>query len=527
MTSYTPNREVRFEPDYSAARFVDGTVVKFTRLERRALAFLNESAGRILTRAQILDAISEPGSEKNDRTIDFLINRIRTKLDDDAHAPRYIETRYGEGYVWLRGSARNMADYSAMFAVIGPFVGTQCLGDLTGCASELADFLQADLRQLLRHDQKTTIAPDLSEEQRMSGPELSLQLAFFRNRSGLECIVTARGGRGDKIVSVSRFPLGDGPDQRAALSSRARDIAGRALSALWRETAESGATAKPLSVAMYGATRPRDGIWSWNETDRRLRPLRETQPDDPALKMMWAAHIYSRYFKHGVRMFRDGTANCSADEAEIERLVLDSLDFAQDRPEHAAMAAKLLYFVDRGYKDLALTLATKAHGADTSVNSTLAILGQLLGFLGEMEEAEAHLAQAVELSEGRPMEYVYSLYMLMQVCAAAGHRDKLSAALTRLYRRWPAAIPFFEPYFADPVSPSLRARAIALVMKRAKATAMMQNLAYLSARLYLDPRHRENTLLGTANLFVKRFGPSVVPEEAAIHLPGLVRRGRP
>lgn len=524
MTDRTPRRELRFEPDFSAARFEDGSIVKFTRLERRALAFLNDHAGRILTRARILDAIGEPGSEKSDRSVDFLINRIRGKLGDNAQSPRFIETRYGEGYVWIDASVQVSADLTDAFAVIGPFVGTQTLGPMAGCAADLARFLQADLRQLLRPDQKTVIVPDLTEEQRLSGPDLSVQLSFMRGVAGVECFVTARGGRGDRVVDLCRFPLGDGQNGQADLSAQSREIARRALASLWRDTAENMARAKPLSVAIYGASRPKDDIWNWDETDLRLKPLHQAHPDDPAVKMMWATHTYSKYFKHGVKLFREGTADCRADEAEIERLVLDALDFAQDHPEHAAMAAKLLYFVNQGYADFALELARKAYDADASVTSTLAILGQLLGYLGEMEEAEAHLTQAVEFSEGRPMEYVYSLYMLMQAYAASGNREKLSAALTRLYRRWPAAIPFFEPYFADPVSPPLRARAIALLTKRAQATAMLRNLTYLSARLYRDPRHRENTLLGTANLFVRRFGPSVVPEETAVHLPDFLRK---
>ena len=81
MTNHTPSGQIKFEEDYSAVVFGDGSVVKFTRLERRALEALSKSAGRILTRSQILDTISEPGSEKNDRNIDFLIS---TSLNNQA-----------------------------------------------------------------------------------------------------------------------------------------------------------------------------------------------------------------------------------------------------------------------------------------------------------------------------------------------------------------------------------------------------------------------------------------------------------
>jgi SulP family sulfate permease len=37
----------------------------------------------------------------SDRSIDYLVNRVRRKLGDSARRPHYIETRYGEGYVWI------------------------------------------------------------------------------------------------------------------------------------------------------------------------------------------------------------------------------------------------------------------------------------------------------------------------------------------------------------------------------------------------------------------------------------------
>ena len=71
---------------------------------------------------------------------------------------------------------------------------------------------------------------------------------------------------------------------------------------------------------------------------------------------------------------------------------------------------------------------------------------------------------------------------------------------------------FLELFFTDPIKPSLRAKAMTLMLKRAQATAMLKCATFVSARLYENPRHRENALLTPTTLFVKRFGPSVVPE---------------
>ncbi|MCB2135321.1 MAG: winged helix-turn-helix domain-containing protein [Rhodobacteraceae bacterium] len=518
MTNYASTGALRFERDYSAAQFDDGYVVKFTRLERRAIQLFNESAGRVLTRAQILDAVSEPGSEKNDRNIDFLISRIRNKLGDSASEPRFIRTQYGEGYVWLYSPRSVVTDYSDTFVVVGPFMGLQCLDEMSGYATEFGKLLQTELRKILGPDQKTALAPDFSKAQRGTGPAISIQVSYFRNLAGVEGIVMTRSGKDDRILDVTKFALDLGAGRLTDMQTQSRLIAQRAISSHWWDAAENGATAKPLAVAIYDSVQPKAAEWSWDEADRRLRPLREAHPDDPAIKIMWATHIHAKYVKHGIKLFRDGAANCAADEAEIEKLVLETLDYAQSRPAHAIMAAKLLYFVNQNYRDLALELAFNSYRADRSVTSTLAVLGQMLGFIGEMEEAEAHLLQALELSDDGSMQYYHALYMLVQAYTATAQYEKRASLLKRFYRRHPAAMLFFEPFFTDPYTPSLRAKGIALMVKRQQATAMLKQAAYISARLYQDPHHRENSLLTPVNLFVRRFGPGVVPAEVAIHL---------
>ena len=50
---------------------------------------------------ELLDAIAGSGSVGTDRSIDFLINRLRAKLGDSARSPTMIATQYGEGYIWI------------------------------------------------------------------------------------------------------------------------------------------------------------------------------------------------------------------------------------------------------------------------------------------------------------------------------------------------------------------------------------------------------------------------------------------
>src|SRR5690606_38341629 len=125
---------------------IGGARVVFTRAERNLLQVLTSRPGRVFSRAELLDALSGSGSGASDRSVDFAINRLRRKLGDDARAPRFVSTRYGEGYVWL--AVPDPADaLAACFIVIGPLHGAG--GDTAGASMA---FAEAVLREL---DDKT------------------------------------------------------------------------------------------------------------------------------------------------------------------------------------------------------------------------------------------------------------------------------------------------------------------------------------------------------------------------------------
>lgn len=72
--------------------------VELTPTEFQLLAALAREPGRILTRAQLLDAVRGVAFESYERAIDAHIKNIRRKLEPDPHDPRYVLTVYGVGY---------------------------------------------------------------------------------------------------------------------------------------------------------------------------------------------------------------------------------------------------------------------------------------------------------------------------------------------------------------------------------------------------------------------------------------------
>jgi DNA-binding response OmpR family regulator len=75
-----------------------GATIELTPTEFQIVAALARRAGRVFTRAQLLDAVRGSEVESFERAIDVHIKNIRRKLEPDSRRPRYILTVYGIGY---------------------------------------------------------------------------------------------------------------------------------------------------------------------------------------------------------------------------------------------------------------------------------------------------------------------------------------------------------------------------------------------------------------------------------------------
>jgi len=76
----------------------DNRDIMMTPGEFRVLGALLNSRGRVLSRNQLLDAISGHEEAPSDRMVDAFISRIRRKIEKDPKRPAYIKTVTGVGY---------------------------------------------------------------------------------------------------------------------------------------------------------------------------------------------------------------------------------------------------------------------------------------------------------------------------------------------------------------------------------------------------------------------------------------------
>jgi len=103
ILSETPvNEEIKigaFHIDTAKRRvLVNGSDISLTAKEFELLTLLASSPGRVFTREQLLGLIWNYDSMAYVHTVTSHINRLRSKIEEDASKPRFILTEWGVGY---------------------------------------------------------------------------------------------------------------------------------------------------------------------------------------------------------------------------------------------------------------------------------------------------------------------------------------------------------------------------------------------------------------------------------------------
>lgn len=78
-----------------------GEEIPFSNAEGQVLRLFLESPRRLISRAQMQEALGGAAGESFDRAMDVRISRLRTKLGEDPKNPGLIKTIYGAGYIFL------------------------------------------------------------------------------------------------------------------------------------------------------------------------------------------------------------------------------------------------------------------------------------------------------------------------------------------------------------------------------------------------------------------------------------------
>lgn len=230
MDSQVRYGELTFDASFLFARHGSEAELKFTRSERALLLAFTRSPRTVLTRNQLLDAIAGTGSDASDRSIDFLINRLRAKLRDSARAPALIATQYGEGYVWIAEPVR-AAPVVEAFLVIGPVSGLERLA-VQGPARQFLDTLKVSLDLRVAAGQAVVLAMDWRPSLKAAPPgaRFSLDVRFYGAGAAPQVAGVLREGASLKILAAHRLSL----DTPEAAPREAEVLAGRVQAVLSR-----------------------------------------------------------------------------------------------------------------------------------------------------------------------------------------------------------------------------------------------------------------------------------------------------
>ncbi|SEQ25323.1 DNA-binding response regulator, OmpR family, contains REC and winged-helix (wHTH) domain [Lentzea xinjiangensis] len=75
-----------------------GRPVALAPTELRLLLELSSSPGRVMSRQQLLQSVWDQGYLGDSRLVDACVQRLRSKIEEDPAAPRYVQTVRGFGY---------------------------------------------------------------------------------------------------------------------------------------------------------------------------------------------------------------------------------------------------------------------------------------------------------------------------------------------------------------------------------------------------------------------------------------------
>lgn len=93
-----------FRFDFARLEFTkDGGEIFLSVNEQKLLRLLMENPGRLLTRSLLYDRLWGDGAEYVDENaLSVTVNRLRRKLEDKKDGVTYIQTVYGQGYMWKK-----------------------------------------------------------------------------------------------------------------------------------------------------------------------------------------------------------------------------------------------------------------------------------------------------------------------------------------------------------------------------------------------------------------------------------------
>jgi DNA-binding winged helix-turn-helix (wHTH) protein len=496
-----------------------GKTIQFTRNERALLLVFSRNPHQLMSRSRLIEKIAPPENDSSDRNIDFLVNRLRGKLGDNAKSPRYIATQYGEGYVWIAEPSPvpiepppQTGPVNAWLAIVPGFAGQRETIDPR--ASSLLALLRDGIAAGLSPAQKVVVI-DGPRELASSGLRYVVQVSFQTADDRLDCTATLREMPSKRIVKAFRLDLADSPSFASEATRVSRGTIAELRNALTHASAGLGTPSdQPPEIRLRkAATLLSSSNPAWLKKGQELSAARAENPGDPDIALQWCLHLFARLVL--ASPFAGlGHEERDAIESEIEAIALDCLPAIENNPLLMLAAAKLLYFVNRGHLDLAEDLAERAFARTADFAAALPLMGQLRQARGSFKEAVILFDRGIELAD---LESAFLLYMRVLKCIAllaSGDRAALDAANNFAYD-----IPH-SPELVVMIGMTMTAadqplpEAVANTLTAAGLAGVRNALEYVyftSARHFMAQTARANVMRGLVAHAMRLHGAAAIP----------------
>uniref|UniRef100_A0A7C1NYB9 Winged helix family transcriptional regulator n=1 Tax=Agrobacterium albertimagni TaxID=147266 RepID=A0A7C1NYB9_9HYPH len=502
--------DLAFDDEMKIAKRGEETI-RFSKSERILLLALTKNHGRLMSRDALLNAASAADDDRSDRSIDYVINRLRQKLKDDVKSPRFLATRYGEGYVWL--VAPQEAEPDKAFVLIGPCYG---LNDET---------FERPVRELLQ-DLRQAIASRISPDRKVSittGPgtngdrlncEYSLEFAFLQEAGRIHGRSILRLASNTQIISIRKFAL-DWPFAEPQ-ESTVEGLAAEIVECIVLHKSENGTQRNeiPLELSMHEASRLLAlADTAWLKSGEMIAKKRAEDPEDSKYAIMWASHLYATILF--APLLGDLNDERRAEtELEIEALCLNHLPRVQGHAILRICIAKLLFFIDRGHMELVESLVSEVYEQEISFSSVYPLLGQLKAARGHFDEAIRYFDHALHVAETGSKFELYVSVLRLKALLAAGRRQELDRDAQALFELYPETIDTVGLFIGKPDDPFRPQHAAYLDSLGTRGVlAVVSYLYHSSARHFISPEHRERIYGGFAAQVEKRYGVIFVPPD--------------
>jgi len=493
----------------------NGQAIQFTRNERALRLALSNNPRRLMTRGRLLDEIASPESDPSDRNIDFLVNRLRLKLGDNAKSPVYIATQYGEGYVWIATPSRAVS--IGAFLIVGPAV------ELQGHPfRQKAFFLMDKLRDMIAAGIGVDRNVVVSERRLLAADDKSryfLQVSFHADHGRLNCAATLREMPSKRIVKTFRLHL-DIADTMSFTSEAVR-VSNGVVGALQRvlEDASTGLGVpadEPLEMRLQNASsllsisNPR-----WLASGEQLAREREQDPLDADAALQWCMHLFARLI---LTSPFGGMSLEERDriESEIEATVLECLPEIEDNSLLMLAAAKLLYYINRGHLELAEDLAEHAFARTDNFTVALPVLGQLRYARGRFDDAVKFFDRGIGMADPDSQFHCHMRVLKCIALLAAGVSGASAARSTDVANLvgCPPEIALAIGWMAAPADrrlPATSEQALA-ALGPAGAAKAVEYLYFTSARHLTSEHARANVMRGMIAHVSRLHGKQVIPD---------------